>query len=141
MLQQNPKPYYNFNQVAMVESQYESKRRNVGNFNVMIGNGIPNAGGPNAAISLATTNAMIGMPSNNKSPIRERQYDRESNAYDILDNNSINTPSRIGQQGNTKVSLSPIRSRRQADPTSSTTSIPSSSTSIRSTAYSRRKFT
>lgn len=31
MLNQNPKPY--FNQVAMIESQYESKRRNLASSN------------------------------------------------------------------------------------------------------------
>lgn len=31
MLNQNPKPY--FNQVTMIESQYESKRRNLTNSN------------------------------------------------------------------------------------------------------------
>lgn len=46
MLNQNPKPY--FNQVAMIESQYESKRRNLTNSN-------------NASLL------------QNKSPLRERE--------------------------------------------------------------------
>ena len=81
MLNQNPKPY--FNQVAMIESQYESKRRNLTNSN-------------NASLL------------QNKSPMRER----ESNNLIYLDTNSINTPSRQQIQNGNKVSLSPIRSRR-----------------------------
>jgi hypothetical protein len=81
MLNQNPKPY--FNQVAMIESQYESKRRNLTNSN-------------NASLL------------QNKSPMRER----ESKNLIYLDTNSINTPSRQQIQNGNKVSLSPIRSRR-----------------------------
>jgi hypothetical protein len=81
MLNQNPKPY--FNQVAMIESQYESKRRNLTNSN-------------NASLL------------QNKSPMRER----ESNNLIYLDTNSINTPSRQQLQNGNKVSLSPLRSRR-----------------------------
>jgi hypothetical protein len=67
----------------MIESQYESKRRNLTNSN-------------NASLL------------QNKSPMRER----ESKNLFYLDTNSINTPSRQQIQNGNKVSLSPIRSRR-----------------------------
>lgn len=92
MLNQNQKHY--FNQVAMIESQYESKRKQLTNNSGLL---------------------------QNRSPLR----DRESNSHIISDTNNINTPSRT----NNKISLSPLRSRRNDQ----------SIASVRSTAISRRK--